>query len=246
MHSVGDDNIMGILDVISFLSIIPYKRGRIEGAASSMYLFPAAGLLVGVIAGVVGWTVSLYTEPLLAGIVVATTLCIMTGLHHIDGLADMADGLMKNGSHKERIAAMRDMSTGTAGIVAVVLCLAFVVIAVSQRTGQDILYLVILSEVGAKYAMVVAAYAGRAAAPGTGSLFCEAVNDRRLLFCTILWAVPLILMPDIIVFVAVSFMTGIILVLVSRYRFGGVTGDVLGATNEIGRATCMVVAVSIT
>ena len=236
---------MGILDVVSFLSVIPYGRGRLEGAADSIHLFPVVGVVVGAVAGAAGWAATLYMDPLLAGVVVAGVLCVVTGMHHVDGLADTADGLMKHGGHDERIRAMRDKNTGTAGVGAIVLCFMCVVIAVSQRTGSDVFMLVVLAEASAKYGMVVAAYAGRPATGGTGAVFCNSATTRRFAICSFLWVVPAIFMPTVMLYFVVAVATGIVMVVMSRYRFGGITGDVLGATNELARAACLVVSVSV-
>lgn len=238
---------MGFRDVISFLTVIPAGGGTIEGAARSSYLFPLAGLVVGAIAGGLGWLASGYVDPLVAGVLVAAGLAVVTGMHHLDGLADFADGLMASGTARRRISAMRDKATGAAGVSSVVLCIAFVVAALSQRSGAELLLAVVISEVAAKYAMVVAAYLGRPAAKGGGALFCGAVDGKRLGVATAIWLVPVLalgVLPAALPVVA-AVGTAAILVAVSSRAFGGITGDVLGSVNEIGRAAALGVAVSI-
>lgn len=238
---------MGFRDVISFLTVIPAGGGTIEGAARSSYLFPLAGLVVGAIAGGLGWLASGYVDPLVAGVLVAAGLAVVTGMHHLDGLADFADGLMASGTARRRISAMRDKATGAAGVSSVVLCIAFVVAALSQRSGAELLLAVVISEVAAKYAMVVAAYLGRPAAKGGGALFCGAVDGKRLGAATAIWLVPVLalgVLPAALPVVA-AVGTAAILVAVSSRAFGGITGDVLGSVNEIGRAAALGVAVSI-
>ena len=238
---------MGFRDVISFLTVIPAGGGTIEGAARSSYLFPLAGLVVGTIAGGLGWLASGYVDPLVAGVLVAAGLAVVTGMHHLDGLADFADGLMASGTARRRISAMRDKATGAAGVSSVVLCIAFVVAALSQRSGAELLLAVVISEVAAKYSMVVAAYLGRPAAKGGGALFCGAVDGKRLGAATAIWLVPVLalgVLPAALPVVAAAGAAAI-LVAVSSRAFGGITGDVLGAVNEIGRAAALGVAVSI-
>ena len=142
---------------------------------------------------------------------------------------------------------MRDKATGAAGVSSVVLCIAFVVAALSQRSGAELLLAVVISEVAAKYSMVVAAYLGRPAAKGGGALFCGAVDGKRLGAATAIWLVPVLalgVLPAALPVVAAAGAAAI-LVAVSSRAFGGITGDVLGAVNEIGRAAALGVAVSI-
>lgn len=233
--------------VVSFLTVIPAGGGTIEGTARAIHLFPLVGLIVGAVAGAIGWGASLYTDPLIVGVLVAGGLAVVTGMHHLDGLADFADGLMAGGSPKRRIAAMRDKSVGAGGVSSVVICVALVVAAASQRSGVELLLAVVLAEVAAKYSMVVAAYLGRPAAEGTGSVFCGAADKRRLGAATALWLAPVLALGAFPAVLAVAAAAGAaaMVVGVSSRAFGGITGDVLGAVNEIGRAAALVVAVSI-
>ena len=55
-------------------------------------------------------------DALLVSLLVVTSIAIITGIHHADGLADFADGLMVKGSKEKKLKAMKDVSTGSAGI----------------------------------------------------------------------------------------------------------------------------------
>ena len=65
-------------------------------------------------------------------------LQLITGIHHADGLADFADGLMVKGTKKKKFQAMKDLSTGSAGIVGVVLYLVGLIITISLLHGFDL------------------------------------------------------------------------------------------------------------
>lgn len=245
---------MGFSDLITFLTIIPAGGHSIRGAASHMHYMPAVGLVIGVPAGLFGWLVSIYAGPLAGAAVALAGACILAGFHHMDGLADFADGMMAGGSHERRLGIMQDNTTGAGGVTAVVFCIMITVAAASQRTGMDILVLVVAAEVAAKYSMVVAASVGKAAAQGSGLLFCEAAQSRRLVVATCMWLIPGVLcmwfMPEydvghLVILACISAaLISVILTAIASRTFGGITGDVMGAAHEVGRAIAVLCMVS--
>lgn len=247
---------MGMRDTISLLTIIPAGGHSIQRAADTVYLFPVVGVVLGTIAGVCAMMVGEITGYLIGGVAAAASLAILTGMHHIDGLADFADGLMVRGDAAHRIGVMRDKITGSAGVCAVTLCMMCVIAAVSKTEGIQLILSVMISEVAAKYAMVIISYAGKPAAEGSGAILCRITDAKRMIYGTIIWLVPVVLIStfvappwDVMIHVAPPFaaasISAVIILGVSRYRFGGITGDVIGATNEIGRAAALVAAVTI-
>lgn len=236
---------MGIVDAISFLSIIPVRYRSLKKASSSQHWFPVAGLLLGVIGGGVGWVVSLYAEPLLAAVAALATLSIITGLHHTDGLADFADGLMGRGDYRRRLQIMRDKAVGTGGITAVILCIACFLAAASQVSGMEIFIAIIVSEVAAKYSMIIASYLGRPAAEGSGAIFCAHMNKKRLVVATAWWAVPVLFVPQMVWPIIAGVLVSITILYIANRTTGGMTGDIFGAINELSRAASIAVVVSI-
>ncbi|MDP2668175.1 MAG: adenosylcobinamide-GDP ribazoletransferase, partial [Nitrosopumilaceae archaeon] len=109
--------------VFSFLTILPSNNASLETIARYMYIFPIVGIAIGLAIGGIGFGLSLFLEPLIVALLVVASLALITGIHHIDGLADFADGIMVKGTKEKKLQAMKDVSTGSAGIVAVVLCL---------------------------------------------------------------------------------------------------------------------------
>lgn len=227
MHSVAS--------VISFLTVLPAPAGTLEGAARHMYLFPAVGLLVGAAAGAVGAALSL-VDPIIGGLGVVMSVMVLTGLHHADGLADFADGLMAG--PRKALRAMRDSSTGTAGTVATSLSVAALAgFSFSSGGGWSLLAAVAVSEMFAKMCIVAVATLGRPAAPGSGAEFVKFASKKRLTV-----AVVFALIPAWLAFgyggLAAAGAAGVaclLVVAVSRKKIGGITGDVMGASNEIGR-----------
>src|SRR3970040_77310 len=105
--------------VFSFLTIIPASNTNLETVAKYMYIFPIVGIVIGLIIGSLALGLSLFLDPLIVSLLVLAALAIITGIHHIDGLADFADGLMTKGKKEKKLQAMKDVSTGSAGIFSI-------------------------------------------------------------------------------------------------------------------------------
>jgi len=213
-----------------------------------MYLFPIVGIVIGLIIGTLGYGLSLYLEPLVVSLVVVASLAVITGIHHTDGLADFADGLMTRGSKEKKRKAMKDLSVGSAGIFSIVLYAIGVIIALSLSNGMELFKIILLSEIMAKFSMVLMAGLGNSASVGSNSPFMDSMKDKkRLLVAGIITIIPFIIVGEMNGFIV--FASGIVVTMVlvglSTRSFGGITGDVMGASNEITRLSSLLIFVSL-
>lgn len=234
--------------VFSFLTIIPANNSSIETVAKYMYIFPIVGILIGLLIGSFAFGLSLFLDPLIVSLLVVGALSVITGIHHTDGLADFADGLMTKGKKEKKLQAMKDVSTGSAGIVSVVLYIVGMIIAISLMSGFVLFQAILLSEILAKFSMVLQASMGRSASVGSNSPFVQIMRDKKRLFIAgIITLIPLVVIGGTIglfVFAGGIVVTMFILAISTR-NFGGITGDVLGATNEITRLSSLIIFASV-
>ena len=149
-----------ISSVFSFLTIIPTSNANLETIAKYMYLFPIVGIAIGLLIGSVGFGLSLFLDPLIVSLLVVASIAVVTGIHHTDGLADFADGLMTKGSKEKKLKAMKDVATGSAGIISVVLYIVGAIIALSLSSGFELFKIILLSEILSKFSMVLMASLG--------------------------------------------------------------------------------------
>jgi adenosylcobinamide-GDP ribazoletransferase len=173
---------------------------------------------------------------------------VITGIHHTDGLADFADGLMTRGSKEKKRKAMKDLSVGSAGIFSIVLYAIGVIIALSLSSGMELFKIILLSEIMAKFSMVLMAGLGNSASTGSNSPFMDSMKDKkRLLIAGIITIIPFIIVGEMNGFIV--FASGIVVTMVlvglSTRSFGGITGDVMGASNEITRLSSLLIFVSL-
>ena len=234
--------------VFSFLTIFPSSNATLENIAKYMYLFPIVGIVIGLLVGSFGFGLSFLLDPLLVSLLVVASIAIVTGIHHADGLADFADGLMVKGSKDRKLKAMKDLSTGSAGIVAIALYLVGLIITISLTSGFDLFRAILISEILAKFSMVLMASLGNSASLGSNSPFVKIMKDKKKLAAAfIIMLIPVIAIGETtgLLMLGVTVTITIFLLAISTRSFGGITGDVLGATNELTRLASLMVFVSI-
>ncbi len=234
--------------VFSFLTIFPSSNSTLENIARYMFVFPVVGIVIGLSVGSLGFGLSFFLEPLLVGLLVVSSITIITGIHHADGLADFADGLMVKGSKTKKLMAMKDLSTGSAGIVGIVLYLVGLIVTLSLVSGFDLFKAVLISEILAKFSMVLMACLGKSASSGSNYPFVTLMKDKKKFSAAFfIMLVPVVAIggiTGIMMLVTVVALTFFLLLLSTR-SFGGITGDVFGATNELTRLASLMVYVSI-
>ncbi|MEM3823677.1 MAG: adenosylcobinamide-GDP ribazoletransferase, partial [Candidatus Bathyarchaeia archaeon] len=168
-------------------------------------------------------------------------ILLLTGLHHTDGLLDFGDGLMCQGPPEKKIDVMHDVQTGTGGLILGLITVLTTALCISQLKRGFVLQSLVVSEVSAKLAMVALAWLGKSAHEGMNTYFINAMHGThgKLRMATAL-AISLVTVffalgnAGLITVIAGLFATLIVLGISNRH-FKGVTGDVIGATNELAR-----------
>ena len=237
--------------VLAFLTILPAGKDHdIRYVAKNMYLFPVAGIVVGAMVGAMAFGISPYLHPLIVGLLVTGAFVIITGVHHTDALADFADGLMAKGDKESKRKAMRHPAVGSAGVAALVMYFGGMVIVfhVGTLQGYGILLALITAEVIAKYLMVLLAHWGISAWEGFSSPFTDAMKDRRKVIAATGIMIVVVWFASSyagLVALGVSLAIAALLKYVSGRSFGGISGDVLGATNEVTRLSSLLALASV-
>ena len=204
--------------IFSFLTILPTSNATLDEIAKYMYLFPIVGIIIGFLVGSFGFGLSFLLDPIIVSFLVVTSIVIITGIHHADGLADFADGLMVKGSKEKKLNAMKDLSTGSAGVVAIVLYLIGLVVAISLTTGFDLFKAILISEILAKFSMVLMASLGNSASVGSNSSFIQTMKDKRkLMLAFLIMIIPVALLGETtgLVMLAVTFFVTLVILGIS-------------------------------
>lgn len=197
--------------------------------------------LVGVVVGIVGATAliaarKLAIAPLAAAVVAVVAGAAITGAFHEDGLADTADGLGPH-NREDALLAMRDSRIGSFGSIALWAILTLKAAAMALLPEGKIISVVIAAHVMARWApLPLAAWLPNARQePGLGARVASAAGPGVVLvgFMFALAIVGPILgrqsLAPILATVALVAVLGVLF----RIKFGGITGDCLGAANQI-------------
>ena len=63
--------------VFSFLTILPTSNSNLETIAKYMYVFPIVGIAIGLLVGSLGFSLSLFLDPLVVSLLVVASLTIL-------------------------------------------------------------------------------------------------------------------------------------------------------------------------
>ncbi len=236
---------------LGFLTRIPIGKGAsIEEIASSSYLFPVAALAIALPLTLLSYLLFRYLDGAIAAIFTLIALYLFTGLLHLDGVADFFDGMMAGGGKERRIRAMKDANIGIAGLFASFVILISNFIAI-KGASEFIYPALLIAEVSAKLGMNTCMIAGRRFEPGwgTGALFIESCTPVRYLTalaCSfIIVSAATFFMPHTFVIGMFSLCIGItlstIVSIMGAIKFGTVSGDMMGAANEITRTAVLLI-----
>ena len=234
--------------VVVFLTRLPLRLDGPPPLAAAVPWFPVVGALLGLVAGGVYAGLTLLSMPSLpASLVVLAVLVIATGALHEDGLADCADGL---GPHDRarRLEVMRDSRIGSFGVMALILVtLARVAgLAALWAPWMQLTTLVVVGAasraamVGLMAALPPARHDGLAAGAG------EPTGGRVALALAVPFGLALVLAgpAQALVLLATGAAVCALWAWVARRCFGGHTGDVLGAGQQLVEAA-MLLAVTV-
>ena len=227
---------------IAFLTIIPVGMDTdgLAQAAWCMPLFPLIGAIIGLAAGLCVWVLELILPESIAAVIGVGLLLLINGVQHTDGLLDFGDGLMYHGSRREKLRVMRDPTTGAGGLALGLVILLATIFAIAATPSPVVILALVASESSAMFAMVLSAAVGRAAHKGMSTIFVESMHHQRGLRVAVAYVIVLGILLLVLRFVGIALVVGatvigFLMVLISRRSFGGLTGDVLGATYDVTR-----------
>lgn len=205
--------------------------------------FGLVGALVGLAVGTVWWGAGELWPPLLAAVLAVGADAALTGMLHLDGLADSADGLLPPVDRARRLAIMATPDIGAFGVVTVLLVLVARVAALATLTPDPLLLAGVWA--GARAAMALTmALVPYARATGAASGFADRRTGPAAL--TLVAALALVIAtlggwagPATAIALTAGFAA---VVGVAVRRLGGYTGDVLGAAGVVAETVGLVVA----
>lgn len=232
----------GLRLALTTLTVLPVRGGRVDRrtAAVAMSLAPVVGALLGLVLAALDAGLLRIAPPLVAGgVTVAAGVLLTRGLH-LDGLADTIDALGSYQRGDKALDIMKKPDVGPFGVVAIVLVLLIQAAAITPSAA-------LIAWTTGRLAIPIACRRGvpAARADGLGALVAGTVPVPIATGLAIAvaagaaaavpgrpWQGPAA--------VAAALLVVLLLVRHAVRRFGGVTGDVLGAVVEIATTVTLV------
>jgi len=251
--------IKNFMIALQFLTIIPIRISKVydeADIAKSASSFVLVGLLQGLLLIAVSFALSLVFHEELVIALMLLFLVFMNGGFHLDGLSDTFDALSVKSTgnadedRQKRLGIMKGSTAGPIGVTAIIFVLALKYLALKGvfHMSYFTLYSTLLfMPVISKWTMVASMFHGVSARKdGLGKIFLDRVGGREFAFSTILLVILMAVFYIVFIQFApqTQYIFNIVLlilmylfcrlwILICNRKFGGLTGDSLGALSEI-------------
>lgn len=255
-------NLRAFLSALSFLTRVPlpgFLHTNIDAETArddfkrSVYWFPAAGVILGLLLIVFDSLLALLFPASLASGLLLTFYVGMTGGLHLDGLLDSADGLLSGRPAEKIPGIMRDSSSGAFAVLTAVLYillkfLCFWHIFSGWRMGTFI-FMAVLSRMIMAISLIKMPIVSESLARAFAGQFTLAASLKILWIPVILlFILPYLnLLPVYVMLAAaaVCLMATFLLTQQIAKMLGGLTGDIFGMINEINELLVLIVVIAL-
>lgn len=253
--------------MMSFFTMLPIdvERRHMDSMNKCFWLIPVIGLFYGILSALVFVLTSEYVSRTIAAAMTILLIGTVNRFLHLDGTIDVGDGLTVAGAREDHLRALKDTTVGAGGVAFGSLVVLLTFSEYLSLSSVGFLIFGISTEILARNAQVSAAAfgtpgngmaGGSVRHTGVGSLVLSTLLTSMLLIAVLSLSTLLI---DALFDVAVGkeyaagiaggFLAapvwGYFVSRLAERNFGMVNGDVLGATNETGRAVVLFVMISI-
>jgi adenosylcobinamide-GDP ribazoletransferase len=191
----------------------------------------------------------------LASAMTLAFLLVLIGLQHTDGLVDVGNALgIRKASLKEKVEIAHVWTVTRTGAFLALLVSFFTLLFIFMVKTDVIIQSLIVAETSAKLAMVTTAWQGTSPPPRfyedkweKGRNFIDSIKKNHGLYAisliiSLVVSIALLGLSGVLA-VAAGILVGGFMIIVGKQVFGGVNGDIFGATNEIARMIALLVLV---
>lgn len=240
-----------IIIALQFLTIVPLPfsvRCEERDLGRSMAFFPLVGLFLGALLTAMNHLLLVALPRGVVDLLLVAILAVLTGVLHLDGLADVCDGLAARGGRERFLAVMKDSRTGAAGAVGLVLLLTLkyqALLHVPLELKQQALFCFPLMARFSQVQMTVGAVKARS--DGLGTTFIAGAGWLQFTIATattLAATVLLIGIQGLWLFAAAYLATWGIKAWFHR-RLGGVSGDMIGFASELNEVLCLLMLLAL-
>jgi adenosylcobinamide-GDP ribazoletransferase len=234
----------GLLGAVQFLTRLPVRLAVPPRPADTVPWYPCVGALIGLIVGGIAAGLGELVPTAVAAALAVPTGVLLTGALHEDGLADVADAFAGGTTRDERLRILEDPAHGSYGVAALSGSIVLRIACIATLAPAAAVAGAVAAHAIARCAMVATLATVRPARDrGVGAETAAAIDRRRAAYgiaggaavavvAAGWWALP--------VGAAAIAVAAIVVVLAVR-KLGGITGDVLGAVEQVAECAALVV-----
>ncbi len=239
MRLGGKIGMKAFIAAVQFLTIVPLVRdlrATNETLGNSIAYFPLVGFLIGMLLALCNGVMELFLPIQVGCILIIALLIILTGAIHLDGFVDALDGLAGGRGRERMLEIMKDSRIGAIGVIGVVVLLLIKYISLINLPRDLLWQSLMLMPVMGRWSMAQLCYSARYAREnGTGRPFVNPDSKKGGIFAAILTLTLLTIflgLKGVVIGILLSLFTHSFKAFF-HYKIGGVTGDVIGAANEL-------------
>ncbi len=236
------------------LAFLTCLGGPVTPTPKALPWFPVVGAGLGFGVGGIWWLAEGIWPPLLAAALAVSVDLAITGMLHLDGLADSADGLLAHGlDPARRLEVMAEPTTGAFALATVALVLVLRITALAALTPAPMLVAVLWATSRAAMALAVQSQP-YARARGLASSFRDPASSARpVVGVSLVVGLVLVLAAALawgdgqgvgVVDLAAGVLSAALafggVTMFARRRIGGYTGDVLGAAGMVAETAGLI------
>ncbi|WP_296881043.1 adenosylcobinamide-GDP ribazoletransferase [uncultured Methanobrevibacter sp.] len=232
--------VRSLLGLLTFSTILPINVfTSIEYMTKLTWCWPFLHIFVGILAAICGYVSLdlLHLNSFFTAVIVYAFLMLITGYNHLDGVMDMADGVMVHGTPEKKIRVMKDSSVGSGGVATLFLVASLTIAGLYNILDYHFIFGIIICEMSAKTSLLTTALLSKPLTPGIGSYFINETNAVNYFASTAVILVIAFLLGSYVGLAGVvgAMISGVIIAAIARRNFVLANGDVLGMSNEVGR-----------
>ena len=235
--------------LLSFFTALPVRGASLEAAAKRAYLLPLVGLVTGAPGAALILLLGHAMPPGVISTLALGAVLLAAGLHHADGLLDVGDALMVRATPERRMAVLKDTRVGVGGIGSLFVVYAAdlaALVALANDSPTRAALALLAGEVSVRSAMLLTLSFGKPAEPSSSSVpFVRVLKGPRRAAgvpLALLGPLPFLLPLDGLAPLAAlsAPLAAVVALHMARRTFGGIGGDVVGATGELTRAALLI------
>lgn len=234
----------GFLIALQFLTILPVKiKSEITPGDSgrSLVFFPIVGMLIGALLILILYLFGFLPYPVVIVLILAASI-FLTGGIHLDGFADTCDGLFGIKTKERALEIMRDSHVGTMAVVWLVILLLLKFTLLISVPKENLWRFLLLMPMFGRWTQVLACSLSiYAREQGKAKYFIESAGKKEIFIATLyILAVFLFLMRlKGLIILLFSLLPVFLCINYIKNKIGGMTGDTIGAVNEISEVALL-------